>query len=124
MEPRGRLRHRWANRKVENGREHMSQSTGCERVSRPSGRNDLTFQLIHDGEAQMSNALLANGADGISDIEGKVARARDERAWATSEFQCFRSLDGTPFLFSYFLALLPPKLRSQWARSDSDATCM
>ena len=45
MEPRGRLRHRWANRKVENGREHMSQSTGCERVSRPSGSvNDLTFQ--------------------------------------------------------------------------------
>jgi len=33
-------------------------------------RNDLTFQLIHGGEAQMSNALVANGADGISDIEG------------------------------------------------------
>ena len=29
----------------------------------------------------------------------------------------------TPFLLPYFLALLPPKLRSQWARSDSDATC-
>ena len=28
-----------------------------------------------------------------------------------------------PFLLPYFLALLPPKLRSQWARSDSDATC-
>ena len=33
MEPRGRLRHRWANREVENGREHMSQSVGNERVS-------------------------------------------------------------------------------------------
>ena len=31
MEPRGRERHRWANRQVENGREHMSQSTDDER---------------------------------------------------------------------------------------------
>jgi hypothetical protein len=61
MEPRGRERHRWANREVEwsfwesdiegkvarvaarkrgrdrvsNGREHMSQSVGSERVSTP-----------------------------------------------------------------------------------------
>ena len=62
-------------------------------------RKRFNVSAIHDGEAQMSNALLANGADGISDIEGKVARARDERAWATSEFQCFRSLDVPRFCF-------------------------
>jgi hypothetical protein len=38
---------------------------------------------------QMLNSLLANGANGMSDIEGKVARESNERVWATSEFQHF-----------------------------------
>ena len=33
MEPRGRERHRWAKPRGRNGREHMSQSVGSERVS-------------------------------------------------------------------------------------------
>ena len=33
--------------------------------------------------------LLANGANGMSDIEGKAAEGSSEREWATSEFQHF-----------------------------------
>ena len=42
MEPRGRERHRWANREVANGREHMSQSvgSGIEFQTAPSARHN------------------------------------------------------------------------------------
>ena len=34
-----------------------------------------------------------NGANGMSDIEGKVAQGSSERVWATNEFQIFANLD-------------------------------
>ena len=52
-------------------------------------------------------------------LSRRSARAKAEFFLLNSYFS-FRC---SPFLLPYFLALLPPKLRSQWARSDSDATC-
>jgi hypothetical protein len=55
---------------------------GCERVSKPSclslHREFQQFVLLR--LAEMLNSLLANGADGIRDIEGKAVTGSGEQA--------------------------------------------
>jgi len=67
MEPRGRERHRWAKPRGRNGRERMSQRGQQPRYNGANGTSD-------PAAAGLRREQRVNGADGISDVEGKVAR--------------------------------------------------
>jgi hypothetical protein len=65
MERRGRERHRWANREVDMGGEHMSQSVGSEVSNDRPGRRDPhpSWRVAHDhGYRAAALSLLLRAA--------------------------------------------------------------
>jgi len=65
-------------------------------VSRHSIAPWLAVALAKAGCAKCN---LQNGADGISDIEGKVARGSDEGVWKRASFKSDKILTIAPWIF-------------------------
>src|SRR6266567_5976069 len=90
-ERRGRLRHRWENRKVEMGGSHMSQSVGSERVSMElMGSATWPVGWDHDLGGVFSGRAMREAA------EIQILNARPRSIRAQSEFRTL--IDGSPRL--------------------------
>ena len=51
------------------------------------GVSDIEGKAARVAASKCGQRASFNGADGVSDIEGKAAKGSSERLWATSEFQ-------------------------------------
>jgi hypothetical protein len=61
-------------------------------MSKPFSPRTFASRLIRrsykaKAHARKEEVRRMNGANGMSDIEGKVAQGSSERVWATNEFQ-------------------------------------